>query len=226
MPTNLQHLDISFCTTRWCYNPPSSREEAPPPPHVVFWESVGSFGRLRFLKLKLLDINDIAVNPDHEGKFQKEFPCLKFLEVKGSYEVDKRGAAVALANFLYCCPAMQELRLKFKIHGELYALPKGIHLSEERRAQVNLEKSTQLLKRLKSETSTSACYSVDDVDRSCDDVGLLALQACSFPCLESHLRKVRLKFEFEDFDSWAVEEEKDKGEEGRRPPRLIYKIFI
>ncbi|TVU14086.1 hypothetical protein EJB05_37532, partial [Eragrostis curvula] len=38
MPANLQHLDISFsfCTTRWCYNPPSSREEAPPPPHAMF----------------------------------------------------------------------------------------------------------------------------------------------------------------------------------------------
>ncbi|TVU14106.1 hypothetical protein EJB05_37552, partial [Eragrostis curvula] len=193
MTTNLQHLDISFCTTRWCYNPPSSREEAPPPPHAVFWESIGTFSRLRFLKLKLLDINDIAVHPDQEGMFLKEFPGLKFLEIKGSYEVDKRGAALTLANFLHCCPAMQELRLKFKVHGDLYALPKGIHLSEERRAQVDLEKSTELLKRLKSKTGTSACYSVDDDDRSASNTVVPLLGKSS-----------RLKFELEDFNCFEV----------------------
>ncbi|TVU14105.1 hypothetical protein EJB05_37551, partial [Eragrostis curvula] len=86
--------------------------------------------------LKLLNVNDIAVHPEQEDTYLKEFPELKFLEVKGSYEKDKHGAAVALANFLHYCPAVQELRLKFKVHGDLYVLPDGIHLSEERKAQL------------------------------------------------------------------------------------------
>ncbi|TVU15670.1 hypothetical protein EJB05_39203, partial [Eragrostis curvula] len=170
----------------------------------MFWESIGSFSRLRFLKLKILDINDIAVHSEQEATFLKEFPDLKFLELKGSYENDKRGAAAAIANFLRCCPALQVLRLKFKIHGDLYAFPKGICLSEEREAQLDLEKSMELLKRLRSKTSsTSACDGGDDDDRR-DDVDLSALRARSFPCLESHLRKIRMKFELEDFNCFEV----------------------
>ncbi|TVU15672.1 hypothetical protein EJB05_39205, partial [Eragrostis curvula] len=205
MPANLEHAELRFCAADGtCRNPPSSEEEAQPP-HAMFWESIGSFSRLRFLKLKLLDINDIAVHPEQEATFLKQFPDLKFLKLKGSYENDKRGAAVAIANFLHCCPALQELRLKFKIHGDPDASPKVIiHLSEGRKAQLGLEKSMELLKRLKSETSTSACYGVDDDDRCCDDVDLSALQARRFPCLESHLRKIRLKFELQDFNCFEV----------------------
>ncbi|TVU15690.1 hypothetical protein EJB05_39225, partial [Eragrostis curvula] len=201
MPVNLQHAELRFC--RRCCNPPSTKAR----PHAKFWESIGSFGRLRFLKLKLLDINDIAVHPEQEATFLKEFPDLKYLELKGSYEDDKLGAAVAIANFLHCCPALQELRLKFKIHGDLYAwpMPKRIDLSEGRKAQLGLEKSIELLKRLRSETSsTSAGYAVHDDDRCCDDVDLSALQARRFPCLESRLRKIRLKFELEDFNCFEV----------------------
>ncbi|TVU15669.1 hypothetical protein EJB05_39202, partial [Eragrostis curvula] len=198
MPVNLQHAELRFC--RRCCNPPSMKAR----PHAKFWESIGSFGHLRFLKLKLLDINDIAVHPEQEATLLKEFPDLKFLELKGSYENDKRGAAVAIANFLRCCLALQELRLKLKIHGDLYASPKGIRLSEGREAQLDLEKSTELLKRLKSKMGTAECNGVDDDDRLCNDVDLSALQASSFPCLESHLWKIRLKFDLEDFNCFEV----------------------
>ncbi|TVU15689.1 hypothetical protein EJB05_39222, partial [Eragrostis curvula] len=204
VPANLEHAEFRFfCRARRCGNPPS-RSEGAQPPHAMFWESIGSFSRLRFLKLKLMDINDIAVHPEQEATFLKELPDLKFLELKGTYDKDKHGAAVAIANFLHCCSALQELRLKFNIHGDRDDYPEGLRLSEEGGARLDLEKSMESLKRLKSKMGTAACNGVDDDDKLCDDVDLSALQARSFPCLESHLRKIRLKFELEDLNCFEV----------------------
>ncbi|RLM73503.1 hypothetical protein C2845_PM15G04200 [Panicum miliaceum] len=199
-PENLEHVQLSFCTARRCSksNPPSSREA---PPRAVFWESIGRFGRLQVLKLKLLDINDIAVRPKEEDVFLKPFPDLKFLELQGSYEVDSHGAAVAIAILLRCCPALQEFHLRCKLHGDWYGYPKrNLHLSDERKARLGLEKSMESLERLKSQKiMTSPSSSADD-----GDADLAALKACSFPCLESHLRKIRLEFELKCFDCFEV----------------------
>jgi hypothetical protein len=56
-------------------------------------------------------------------------------------------------------------------------------------------------KRLKCQKIiTSPSSSVAD-----DDADLAALhKACSFPCLESHLRKIRLEFELKCFDCFEV----------------------
>jgi hypothetical protein len=74
-PENLHNAQLKFCTARCCCNDPL--EEAPP--HVVFWESIGRFSRLRVLKLKILDINDVAVLNAEEDVFLKAFPELVFL---------------------------------------------------------------------------------------------------------------------------------------------------
>ncbi|PVH35086.1 hypothetical protein PAHAL_7G103200 [Panicum hallii] len=198
-PGILEHVQLSFCTAPRCANPPSSREA---PPRAVFWESIGRFSCLQVLKLKLLDINDIAVRPEEEDVFLKPFPDLKFLELQGSYEVDSHGAAVAIANLLRCCPALHEFHLRCKLHGDRYAHPRrSLHLSDEKKARLDLEKSMESFKRLKCQKIiTSPSSSVAD-----DDADLAALhKACSFPCLESHLRKIRLEFELKCFDCFEV----------------------
>jgi hypothetical protein len=114
--------------------------------------------------------------------------------VEGSYEEDSHGAAVAIANLLLCCPALQEFHLKWKLHGDLYAYPEcAIHLSDEKRARLDLEESMESLNRFKSEKIASPSSGLDD------DTDLAALKARSFPCLESHLRKIRLEFELKCF---------------------------
>ncbi|TVU13358.1 hypothetical protein EJB05_40410, partial [Eragrostis curvula] len=199
-PIGMQHLVLSFCKPWYCHDQPLGETE----PHAIFWESIGSFSRLRVLKLKLPYINHIAVQPEQEGMFLNMFPHLKFLQIKGSCELDSNGAAVAIANFLYCCPAMQELRLKFQLHGDPYALHYAtIMRSDERSAQLDQEKSMESLKRLKSKMSSCPCYG--DYDNDCaDDVGLSALKARSFPCLVSHLRRIRLEFELERLNCFEV----------------------
>ncbi|CAN6275347.1 unnamed protein product [Urochloa humidicola] len=197
-PTNLRHAHLSFCTTRWCGGDPSGET----PKHAMFWESIGVFSRLAVLKVKLLDINDIAVHSEQEQVFLKLFPNVKFLQLKGSYEEDSYSAAVAIGNLLHCCPALQELRLKFKIHGDLYATSSyWVHHSEERQAQLDLEKSIGSLRRLKLETRTPSTGV--DADRF-DDGDLSALKTRSFPCLDNHLRKIRLEFKLESFDCFDV----------------------
>ncbi|CAN6242323.1 unnamed protein product [Urochloa humidicola] len=198
-PTNLEHVQVSFCTTRWCCGDPSGET----PPHAMFWQSIGIFSRLVVLKVKLLDINDIAVHTGDEQVFLKLFPNLKFLQLKGSYEENSYSAAVAIGNLLHCCPALQEFRLKFKIHGDLYATPMGlVRHSEERQAQLDLEKSMASLQKLKSQTvaSPSSGFDADTFDNG----DLDALKARSFPCLDGHLRKIRLEFKLESFNCFDV----------------------
>ncbi|CAL5047019.1 unnamed protein product [Urochloa decumbens] len=203
-PVNLQHVEVSVCTE--CSNNRRYRREAQQaPPHALFWGSIGRFRRLRVLKLELLDINDIAVlrSEEEDGVFLKPFPELVFLELKGSYEVDSHAAAVAIANLLHCSPALQVFHLKCKLHGDLRAVPKRLHLTDERKARLGLEKSMESLERHKSEKIASPSSGVEDGDGRGDD-DLAALKARSFPCLESHLKKIRLEFELKSFDCFEV----------------------
>ncbi|CAN6164458.1 unnamed protein product [Urochloa humidicola] len=203
-PVNLQQVKLSVCTQ--CSNSPRYGKEAQAPLHALFWESIGRFRRLRVLKVKLLDINDIAVlsSEDEDGVFLKAFPELVFLELKGSYEVDSHGAAVAIANLLHCSPALQVFHLECKLHGDLYALPKPkLQLTDERNARLGLEKSMESLKRHKSKKIGSPSLGVEDSDGR-GDADLAPLKAPSFPCLESHLKKIRLQFELKSFDCFEV----------------------
>lgn len=98
----LHHAELSFC-----------KESSP---HAMFWEeTIGRFRRLRVLKLELLDISDAVVGSGEGGTV---FPDLVLLELEGSHEADSHGAAVAIANLLRCCPALQEFHLKCKGRGD------------------------------------------------------------------------------------------------------------
>ncbi|OEL14488.1 hypothetical protein BAE44_0024492 [Dichanthelium oligosanthes] len=129
----LEHFPFSSATPKY----PSGET----PPHALFWESIGRFSRLRVLKLVLLDINDIAVRSEEEDVFLKVFPDLKFLELQGSLEVHSHGAAVAIANLLLCCPAIQEFHLKCKLHGDLYSsFKRTMPQSDEKKSPVGPRK--------------------------------------------------------------------------------------
>ncbi|KAF8668774.1 hypothetical protein HU200_051964 [Digitaria exilis] len=98
----LHHAELSFCKES--------------PPHAVFWEeTIGRFRRLRVLKLELLDISDAVVGSGEGGTV---FPDLLLLELEVSHEADSHGPAVAIANLLRCCPALQEFHLKCKGRGD------------------------------------------------------------------------------------------------------------
>ncbi|CAN6167294.1 unnamed protein product [Urochloa humidicola] len=194
-PVNLlQDVQLSFCTARRCSNRPS--RETPLPPHAMFWDAIGRFGRLRVLKLELLDINDIA----EEGDLRASFPELVFLELQGSHEVDSHRVAVAIANLLLCCPALQEFHFKCKLHEDLFRDP-VINQLDERKARLALEKSMEALERLKSGKIIASRPSSVVGD---GDADLAALKARSFPCLESHLRKIRLEFKLKSFDCFQI----------------------
>ncbi|CAL5043585.1 unnamed protein product [Urochloa decumbens] len=71
------------------------------------------------------------------------------------------------------------------------------------KARLGLEKSMESLERHKSEKIASPSSGVEDGDGRGDD-DLDALKARSFPCLESHLKKIRLEFELKSFDCFEV----------------------
>ncbi|TVU13357.1 hypothetical protein EJB05_40409, partial [Eragrostis curvula] len=181
-----------------CNNPPSRKIQR----HAFFWESIGGFSSLQTLKLKVKYIRDIAVYGDQEDMLLNMFPRLELLEVEGSCQKHTRGAAIAVGNLLQCCPALQEFRLKFSLHSDPSALYKRmIDLTEERRAQMDLESSMGSLTKLKSK---NACPSSDDDYGGRDDMKLGALDSRTFPCLISRLKKIRLQFQLECFNCFEV----------------------
>ncbi|CAL4947960.1 unnamed protein product [Urochloa decumbens] len=176
-------------------------------PELVFLELEGSH------ELELMDINDIAaaVIPEEEEEgvplLGASFPELMFLELEGSHEVDSHGAAAAIADLLMCCPALQEFHLKCKLHGgDPYASyrDRTIRTPDAREARLGLERSMEALERLKSgkkKADASPSFGIGDGG----DADLAPLnKVCPLPCLESHLRKVRLEFELKRFDCFEV----------------------
>ncbi|KAJ1255674.1 hypothetical protein BS78_K172800 [Paspalum vaginatum] len=172
-PANLQRMELSICEYR--------------------------FSRLRLLRLEFQHIRDIAVEPEEEDMFLRAFPDLKFMELGGYYETNGFGTARAIANLLQCCPSMQELNLKFKL---LHGAKQRIYWPEDLRTpQLDLERSIESLKRMKSKTLSSVG---DDGAISDDDVELSPLKARTFGCLDRQLRNIRIEFEMERFNCFVV----------------------
>ncbi|GJN12994.1 hypothetical protein PR202_ga31326 [Eleusine coracana subsp. coracana] len=186
LPLNLEHAYLSFCT-RCRYQFPKEHQ-----PHGMFWELVGRFSRLRVLKLNLKYISDIAVHPEQQKRFLKLFPDLEVLKVKGSYEVENHDAAVAIANLFHCCPAMEEFRLK--VHREpTHAFHNHwTHQTDETRVLLDLENSMKSLTMLNSKMSP-LYYDVHGHSHRCDGIDLSSLQGYPFSCLDSQLRKNKIR---------------------------------
>jgi hypothetical protein len=95
---------------------------------------------------------------------------------------------------------LQEFHLKWKLHGDLSAYPEcAIHLSDEKKARLDLEESMEYLNRFKSEKIAPPSGVDDDTD-----LAALKARSFAFPCLESHLRKIRLEFELKCFNCFEV----------------------
>ncbi|KAJ1275016.1 hypothetical protein BS78_05G104700 [Paspalum vaginatum] len=105
----------------------------------------------------LQHICDNAVEPEEEDMFLRAFPDLKFMELEGYYETNGFGTPRVIANLLHniCWP------------------------DDLRTPQLDLERSIESLKRMKSKTP-------------------------SFRCLDRHLRNIRIEFEMERFNCFVV----------------------
>uniref|UniRef100_A0A0D9W308 F-box domain-containing protein n=1 Tax=Leersia perrieri TaxID=77586 RepID=A0A0D9W308_9ORYZ len=163
---HLEHIDLTFCTRNRCVLHPSWIS---PLPLAYLWKSIGSFRHAQVLKFnaKIFD-RSAVVDLSHDDKMLMVLPYLSVLEIEGCLDENDDSTAFGVLD-----------------RPQLNKSP-----------ELALESSMDLLARLKS-GKTYPCDEVDDDGGIGDNIGdeLCALKERSFPCLESHLKRIRFDFQ-------------------------------
>ncbi|KAL6651973.1 hypothetical protein ACP70R_010898 [Stipagrostis hirtigluma subsp. patula] len=165
---------------------------------VPFWRFLreSNFNNTKVLKLKLdYPIDHIAV-AEKEGDWDellgsKLFHDLQHLELEVTYCPSSNTPALAMANLLYCCPVVCDLRLKLSkvSNGSRPRLsPSDLRCFAETKSQLNFKESVDRFKHRR-------ILSAADEDENYDEVSNIpGLSERSFNCLEKYLRRVSLQF--------------------------------
>jgi hypothetical protein len=78
-----------------------------------FWRFIGNFWNAKILKLKVPNIEGIALGKDGQHDHLVPLLSLQGLRLEGPCDPGRRGdATVALANLLHCCPMMNSLQIQ------------------------------------------------------------------------------------------------------------------
>jgi hypothetical protein len=79
---------------------------------VTFWRLAQNFTNANELKLRVNMLEDIAVvDLESQAKLLCSFHSLKRLHLEGMHRLKGKTAAVAIANLLWCCPVLCDLRI-------------------------------------------------------------------------------------------------------------------
>nr|CAB3465494.1 unnamed protein product [Digitaria exilis] len=106
---DLVEVDVHFHQERYTYLQGLNPEEK----IAVFWQFVRNFTSARVLKLKVNNLEDIAVGKARRTELLCTFRNAVPLELEGVHRATtSKAAAVAIPNLLRCCPALGDLRLK------------------------------------------------------------------------------------------------------------------
>ncbi|TVU23906.1 hypothetical protein EJB05_26293, partial [Eragrostis curvula] len=117
--------------------------------YFVYKGLVNCFNSTKVLKLKLDFVIDFLAFVDKKGHGEllnyNLFFHLEELELDGNYyEPGRETAAMALANFLHCCPVARHLRLKLKQWSTTFGF-----LTRTKEAQLDFDKSIDYFRRHK-----------------------------------------------------------------------------
>lgn len=104
------------------------------------------------------------------------FPNLEHLTLEGSYELGNKASSVAIGNLLRCCPVLRDLQLKLSMKPKIC---QGGRIGSKWISQPDVRKFMNWLK--------SCIMQMISPE-------LPGLKDCSFTCLQSHLRRVKLQF--------------------------------
>nr|CAB3465495.1 unnamed protein product [Digitaria exilis] len=173
----------------------------------AFWQFVRNFSSARVLKLKVNNLEDIAVGKARRAELLCTFRNAVRLELEGVHHATtSKAAAVAIANLLRCCPALFDLRLRlstvpsnsFKDHeyGKAFL---------EREKRMDYDKSVSRFmdrRRLKP----AVISSLDDNDKLDEVVTghIPGLSGHSLTCLQTSLRKVGLQFRMDNSSCFGI----------------------
>ncbi|TVU23922.1 hypothetical protein EJB05_26310, partial [Eragrostis curvula] len=169
---------------------------------IPFWKFLQNFNTTKVLKLKLDFTIDLIAVADEKGQDEllgnNLFFHLEHLELEGQYyELGCETGAVALANILHWCPVARNLHLKLKQMSRTSS-----YLSSTEVAQLDFDKSIDHF-RLRKRSMISMSGDYYDY-KKCDVSDVPILNKHSFSCLQSHLRRVSLKFWMEHKNCFGI----------------------
>uniref|UniRef100_A0A0E0MHK7 FBD domain-containing protein n=1 Tax=Oryza punctata TaxID=4537 RepID=A0A0E0MHK7_ORYPU len=172
--------------------------------HANFWQFIGNFTNTKILKLKLHgDLDHLAITGKaRRAELLRVFPNLDRLELDAVARPTIKKSSAAIAQLLRCCPALRDLSLKLNTtsSADSFCCHGG--------SQQDFDKSVDQFKRRKlNPTSTEVSLINGDTDHRCHDdevSDIAALSRRSFTCLQSSLRRVRLKFQLDSCNCFGV----------------------
>ncbi|KAL6654341.1 hypothetical protein ACP70R_007806 [Stipagrostis hirtigluma subsp. patula] len=193
VPPDLSRADLHFL------NPDYYQDDQI---HILFWQFLRNFRNAKGLRLKMKwPIEDVAVADTmrHEELLGGMlFNNLERLEMDGQYMSPSKDAAVAIGNFLHCCPVVCDINLKFSI---LDRKPTGrgyyLRRNASRRKRDFLRKIAQAdfcksIEPFRDRGNPIISMGGDDGEYDVHD--LPGLSENRFGCLQGYLRRVRLQF--------------------------------
>ncbi|CAM0947769.1 unnamed protein product [Alopecurus aequalis] len=163
----------------------------------TFWGCAQNFSNAKELKLRMNQLEDIAVvGSANRAKLLCTFCNLERLQLEGAHRIQGKTAAVAIANLLSCCPILRDIRINLTM-----AQPDSNKRAEEGRCFLeekyrrDFEKSIHGFRNRRLASMVSIKGDYDDGDARFDKVSdLPALSRQDFECLQSSLCYVRLQF--------------------------------
>ncbi|CAN6284234.1 unnamed protein product [Urochloa humidicola] len=187
--TNLMEVDLNFKYSR-------DREENPELSRFV-WRFLGSLPGTKALKLQLLDVKHLVAG---EGVLDGPLPVLHVLErleLQAPLDPDSReDSAAAMETLLRQCPVIRHCHLRF---SEAYPWRR----KETTDARPAFDVSVDLFNKRESKEITALMLE-DGNDYSSSVPDLPGLTGCWFSCLQSHLKYVKLQFQFKRLNCFEV----------------------
>jgi hypothetical protein len=166
--------------------------------YVRFWQFLRNFRHVKAIKLKVPNIEGIALHKDAQHEHLFTLPALETLELRGFSDPDRRDdAALAIANLLQCCPVLQNLRIRIPTDPFHHAH----YVDTRREVRVSDFDLCMDVFRRRFSKEMDPDLMLDDQD---DGSVLPGLTGCRFCCLDNHLKNVTLQFEMEEMNSFEV----------------------
>jgi hypothetical protein len=163
---------------------------------ATFWQFLRNFRHAKAIKLKVPNIQGIAVDKDVQHEHLFTLQALETLELRGFSDPGCRdNAALAIANLLQCCPVLQNLRVR--IPTDPYHHTRYVDTRREVRVS-DFDLCMDVFRRRFSKEMVPPMIDQDDGSV------LPGLTGCRFRCLDNHLKNVTLQFELREMNSFEV----------------------
>jgi hypothetical protein len=168
-----------------------------------FWQLLRNFRHVKAIKLKVPNIEGIAVDKDGQHEHLFTLPGLERLELRGFLDPagSRDDAALAIANLLQCCLTLHDLMIR--IPTDPYQALYEIETSTQVRVS-DFDVSMDVFRRRFSKEMFVPLMLDNDDDGSSQCSVLPGLTGCRFRCLDNHLKSVTLQFELKELNSFEV----------------------